>query len=292
MKNLKTYILAAVVAVVATLLTQQFIASPTAFTTQPEAKESAHDRVMRTNTLRCGYAETGTYLYTNFQENELDGFIVDIIEAMAKKMGVSVDWTAEVGYADFAEGLKTGRYDAFCGAMTMTAERSRQATYTIPYIHGVYYIYKRADDNKKYQSLEDINKPDITYAAIDGEVFQRFSQELLPDAKAYTLPNMTNGSQLFVDLSYGKADVLIQDGTTKLDFDKSHPGKIVRALPEPVKYANTGFAVAQNEFELVETMNVALRNMIVSGEIDKILNDHGLTDEIIFRAATPYRKPE
>ena len=121
--------------------------------------ETAYHRVLRTGTLRCGYATSGTSLYKDPNTGELTGYIADIVRAFGEKLDTKIEWTAEVGYADFAEGLKNGRYDMFCGPISITPARAKAVVFSTPYIYKAFYVYVRHGENRfsAYESMNDKN---------------------------------------------------------------------------------------------------------------------------------------
>lgn len=284
MKHAKVYIVTALTALMFSYVGVQLFGDAGSVA----QKESAAERVLRTGTLRCGYASASILIKYDFAQKRPVGAVAQMAEEMAKRLGLKLEWTEEVGYADFAEGLKNGRYDAFCGMMSITPERARQVTFTQPLFHATYYAFQPAG-GQRFASLADMNRENLKYAVIDGEVFQPFSRRLFPKAQEYALPNMTDQGQLFVDIANGKADFVVHDMIMLQEYEKSNPGQIVKALDNPVLVANNAFSVANGEAELLDMMNAAILTMQTSDRIDAILNTYNLGPDIVFRSAKPYQ---
>jgi len=77
-------------------------------------KELTFDRVMRTNTLRCGYVVLPPQFIQDPKTGHFSGVAYDVVMEVAKRLQLKVEWTEQVNFATVGEGLKAGRYDAFC----------------------------------------------------------------------------------------------------------------------------------------------------------------------------------
>lgn len=254
-------------------------------------KESAHDRVMRTGVLRCAWATGAPWIYKNLGSGVIEGPITDIVREMAASLSLKVEWAAEVGYADFAEGFKAGRYDAFCGILTITPARARVVAFTDPYAYMPLYAYVRTGETR-FKSLEDMNRPGIRAGVIDGEVFQALTRKLLPQAEEISLPNMTPQSMLFNELDTKKVDVVFHDPLVKVGYEKNNPGQIATAFPRPIGVNAMGFAIDSRDQALRDTLNIALLSMRDTGKLDDILNGYGLDKTVTYRIPKSYEAPE
>ena len=252
------------------------------------AKESAFDRVMRTGTLRCAYGLTGKFVFKDTTTNEVKGVMPDIISALAESMGLEVEWTAEVGYADFAEGLKTGRYDAFCGALSETPARARVAAFTSPLFFIAYYVWGREGEDR-FKNENDINKADVRTATTDGEVFQSITKKHFPTAKEHSLPNMTEPSLLYVSVSDGKADVVVHDSWNISLYNAANQKKKLKKLfDKPLELYPAGFAVAPGQQDLLNALNTGILSLISLEKIDVILDKWGAPPSAIYRPMKPF----
>lgn len=91
----------------------------------PHAHENeAFERVMRTQTIRCGYAAAPPLFIIDPSTRALSGIGHDIIEAVGKALSLKIEWAEEVGWATFPVALASGRIDMFCtGAWPSAALR-------------------------------------------------------------------------------------------------------------------------------------------------------------------------
>lgn len=64
--------------------------------------------------------------------NELVGFSVDFMRAVAKEAGFQVEFR-NVPWNDILENLAAGKYDAVCSSLSITEERSALVDFSLPY---------------------------------------------------------------------------------------------------------------------------------------------------------------
>src|SRR5271167_4377726 len=106
-------ILAGVLQTLLLLLTPYFLCScaMSADHGQAQQKESLYDRVIRTGKIRCAYVIYYPDCIKDPNTGKLSGIGIEAIELIAKKLGLTAEWTEEVGWGTMMEGLQTGRYD-------------------------------------------------------------------------------------------------------------------------------------------------------------------------------------
>ena len=77
-------------------------------------------------------ATEGAYAPFNYyQGDKLTGFEVDLAEAIAKKMGVKIEWKA-IPFDSLLIGLRQDRWDLVMASFGITEERAKAVTFTAP----------------------------------------------------------------------------------------------------------------------------------------------------------------
>lgn len=254
-------------------------------------RETASERVVRTHIVRCGYSEAKPYMYKDIQTGEIKGAYPEILLEAAKLLGFKIEWTMEPGYAEFAEGLKTGHYDAFCAPVAIIPSRSLVSISTKPivYIPNTLYVPK---GKEKGHLISDYDRKTVKLGAVDGESFQILSRRLFPHAEEHSLPNMTPASSLLMDVATGKADGAIYDPVIIHEFNKNNAPKFefVPAFKKPlVVNPQTLFTVLPEDTHLLNMFNVSLQTLLDNGRINEILNRNGLTADLAYRIQPPYK---
>lgn len=79
-----------------------------------DGTESAYERVMRTQTIRCGYVVYPPAVIQDPNTGALSGIIYDVMQEAGNLLGLEIEWAEEVGWANTVETIRTGRTDAIC----------------------------------------------------------------------------------------------------------------------------------------------------------------------------------
>src|SRR4051812_29807285 len=80
-------------------------------------KESAYDRVMRTQTIRCGWGTNNPWIYQDLKTGQMRGVIADVMNEIAGKLNLKLEWPEETGWGNLPEALESGRVDVACSTM-------------------------------------------------------------------------------------------------------------------------------------------------------------------------------
>ncbi|MDR3424265.1 MAG: transporter substrate-binding domain-containing protein [Alphaproteobacteria bacterium] len=279
-------ILALILSVAAAYATTSYVISKNS--TNTPRRETAYERVMQTGTIRCGYLLYPKFVERDPNTNVLSGMWVDFMEEIGKQLGLKIEWTEEVGTANAFDGLKTGRYDMVCSALHQTPGRARVTEFTVPIIFMPTYAYVRADDTRFDNAYEKINDPSIRYAYLDGEFSQSLKAEKFPKAQSVSLPNLTDPSQVLLQVAMGKADISATEPSTAEPFLLHNPGKLKRVAGPALRKQATGFDVGVGEEALLNMLNTTIQAMLASGTVEKIADKYTTAPGQFFLPAEPW----
>lgn len=234
-------------------------------------KEGAFERVVRTNTIRCGYAMSPPVMEKDPNTGALYGFDYDLWQEIGKELALKIEFTEEVGYGNFIEGLRTGRYDAFCSEIWPDPTRAKHLSLTInPVLYSFLKTFVRADDHRFDKDLELVNSPDVSVPAIEGDVSVSMVTGRFPKAKIYYLPQTASVSEAIESIKTKKADIIFLDQAMMNDFEKQNPG-VLRALDHPSPYVfSSYFSVKGGEIQLRDMIDLALRKIIDDGRLERL----------------------
>ena len=227
------------------------------------------------NTIRVGYIVYPPLLEKDSSNGSLSGVSYDIVEAVAKKLNLQTDWTEEVGWGTALEGLNTNRYDVLGTQMWPNEAREKVAVFSIAPMDSVLYPYVKKGDTRFSNNLGLLNSSEYKISVVDGELAVFIAQEDYPMAKLVALPQLSSYAEVFLNIVQGKADVSFNEPSAAADFLKSNPNTIEKVGNEPVRAFGNSFAFKKNS-ALVNEWNIAIQELINSGEINKILNKYGV----------------
>jgi ABC-type amino acid transport substrate-binding protein len=266
-----------------------FVRSPSTDSTA-QKKETAFERVMRTQTIKCGYIAAYPYMIKDPNSGQLSGIAHDFMEGLGKALHLKIVWAEETGWGAFPATLQMQRIDAFCVGAWISAARARETDTTMPFSYQPYYAYARSDDTRFDNKLGNINTPDVTVATIDGDTSNIITLSDFPKAKAAQLPEMANIDELFINVITKKADVTFIDPALAANFDAKNPGKIRRVISEtPIRVFGNAIFIAQGEDRLRQMLNGATQELLASGQVEKIIARYEKFPGTILRIAHPYQ---
>jgi len=215
--------------------------------------------IQKTKTLRI--ATDGAFKPFNYYTGkDLTGFEVEVAEALAKKLGLNVEWKV-ASFDSLLIGLKQDRYDLVAASHGITAERQKAVDFTEPhYCSGVAIISKNA-------ALVSLDALRGKTAAI--QVGTIFVPRLVaaPGLKAVrTLPKDTDCLQALMG---SKVDAWVSDVFVGRAAMKSHPeaGLVVSA---PLLVEKVAMAVQKGNDELRGQIDSALKALMADGDYLKL----------------------
>ncbi len=255
----------------------------------PKHKETAFEQVMRTNTLRCGYAIATPWFMIDPQTNKMSGQSFDITNRIAEKIGLKVDWVEETGWGVAEQGLITGRYDMMCGSVCVDPRRDRVALYSQPYEHAPMWPVVRKDDHRFDGGLESINQPHVRIGVKSGHVFEFIAKEQFPKAQLVYANDLSDDTDFLMMLMYKKIDVAFA-GQITVDLYNKANGDGIRSTDQPARFCDGGFMMGLGEHDLKHMIDNALMELNTSGELERITARYMPVQEKYVRLpAEPFR---
>jgi cystine transport system substrate-binding protein len=221
------------------------------------------DTVKQRGTLKV--ALEGTYPPFNYKENDkLAGFEVELAEALAKKLGVKVEFTTSEWSAILA-GLQAGKYDVVINQVGITDKRKETFDFSEPYTISSPQLIVRQNEKREFKTLEDLKGKKLGLG--QGTNFADIAKKV-GDIDIRTYP----GSQEYLqDLALGRIDAALNDSLlipyivkkTKLPLK---PGAPVGELEK------SGIPFVKNNPKFKAAIDKALADLRADGSFAKISN--------------------
>ncbi len=245
---------------------------------------SVYDRVMRSQTLRCGYGPWPPFINKDPLTGQFSGIFFDYMEALGKSLHLKILWTEEVGNGEFIEALKSGRIDAMCASIWPSASRAREIDFVTPIYYSPIYAYSRIHDTRFDHHLDRINAPDISLVTVDGEIGDIIANEDYPKVRKISLPQSSSVSEAFMTLASRKADVVFANPAMFALYEAKNP-RIVQRIPanHPLRVFGNTIAITAGEDKLRQMLSTATVELLASGKIDSILNQYKPDSDSLLR---------
>lgn len=250
-------------------------------------KTSTYDRVISKNELVCGIYSWAPYKEQDLKTGEWKGFAIDIYRKAFATLDIKVIFK-EVSLGNQAEELNSGRIDAMCDDGPWILSEGKFVEYSNPAYVSFVYPYVRVEANQ-FRSRTDLNKPDVSFVGIDGDLSKDLPQRLFPTAKFLKLPAETDTLEPYLSVEAGKADIVIGDPATFSVYNKKHPGKLKPIfIDRPIaKYKNV-VSVKKGDVKMLGLVNQAIDNALALGIVDDVLDDFDPQHKLLMRVRLPY----
>ena len=206
-------------------LTLAALASPAGQAAEPAASAatataSRLDDILARGVLRVG--STGDY--KPFSYRTANGGFIGLDIALAADLASSLDVKLQVvptTWGALMSDLGGDRFDLAIGGVSVTLERQKKAFFSIPYLRDGKTPIARCDDAHKYQSLADIDRPEVRLVVNPGGTNERFARAHAPHATLTVFPDNVT---IFDRLVTGESDVMITDAIEARLQQRLHPG--------------------------------------------------------------------
>jgi len=252
---------------------------------------TAFDRVRQTGQLRVGYLIMPPFLQKNTATGELSGVFFDVTEEMGQRLGLDVVWVEEVPLAAVATGLESNRYDLIAFPLWRSASRAKSVAFSEPLFFSTVGAYGRDDDTRFSAGLDALNAPGMVVAGMDGELAIAIAQSDYPQAKIHALPQLSDYTQLLLEVSAGKADATFFNRVQANRFMHQNPGAIKELSDDPVRVYAESYMLPLSDWRFQSMINIAVTEMVQNGVIERALRKYGEDPGEYYRVAVPFRTP-
>ena len=193
-----------------------------------------------------------------------EGFDVDLMAAVAKEMGLKLNYLPPQKFDALPALVNAGKFDVIASSMTINDDRKKLIAFTDPMFDSNQSIAMKTGST--YTSPADLKGKKVGVQS--GTTGEQWATENLKPAGATIVP-FSKTSEAFAALQAGNVVAVVNDlpVTAEIVKDPSKKLAIVKQIPTGEQY---GFAVALNNADLATAMNAALTKIKDSGEYKTI----------------------
>lgn len=232
--------------------------------------ETTLDRVKESGVLRVG--TEGTYSPFSYHDpttNELTGYDVEIITAVAQKMGVEAEFVEAPFDAIFAS-LMSDRFDVVANQVTNNAERESRYALSQPYTFSDGVIVTRSDDTS-ITSLADLKGRTTAQSSTSNWA------EVAADAGA-KVEAVEGFTQAVTLVKQGRVDATVNDNLAVLEYVKTTRDDDIKIAAETGDPSEQVFALRPDDGALRDAINTALDELRADGTLATISQRYFDTD--------------
>lgn len=197
----------------------------------------------------------------NEETKKLEGFDIDLMNAIAKEAGFEIEWV-NVNWDPLLAGMATGQYDCSISVITITDDRKESFNFSDPYYNAGQLIAVRID-------YDEIAGPDDLAGKTAGAQIGTTGALEIMKIEGANLKTYDDVGQAFMDLMNGQIDAVVADSPLTVEYVAKNAGKI-KSVGEPFTEEYYGIAVKKGADELLAQINKGLAAVMERGLIEEL----------------------
>jgi len=215
--------------------------------------------------------------------NALTGFDVELGDALAKKLGVKIEWQ-ETAFEQMIPALATGRVDAIMSGMSDLASRHGAAGF-VDYLRSGPQFFTQASRAGEFGDMQA-----LCGRSVGASRRTSFPKEIAAwsDAhcsdKAFEFVGTEGSADARTQLRQGRIDAAVQ-GNETLSYVMAQEPNVYVAIGAPIGAQLTGIALSKDDAALQNAVAGALDAVIADGAYKALLEKWRLSTNGVEKAA-------
>ena len=220
-------------------------------------------------TIRVG--STGDYRpmsYLNPETGAYEGIDAELTQIIADSLGVTIEYVP-TSWPTLTEDTLADKFDiALCG---ISRNYARAKIMAMSDGYGVGYFGKtilcRKEDVKKFQSLEDIDKPDVRVMINPGGTNEKFAHANFKRAKLIV---HQQNAEIPSRIAEGEADVMITEVVEANHYVRLDGRLAAPMVDRPFPRHSCGILMQKGDQEFLNYINFVLAELRMDGTMTKL----------------------
>ena len=231
-------------------------------------------QIVERGTLLVG--TTGDYRPLSYREADGTywGFGIEMGEKIAERLGVGIEFVQTSWPTLTADVLTEPQtFDLAIGGITITDTRMETMMMSDGYLCNGKTILCRATEADRYQSLADIDKPEVRVMVNPGGLNEKFANENLPHA---TIIVWQKNEEIPAKVADGDADVMITEITEAPWYVQNDTRLAAPLLNASFTHGEIGVLMRKGQDDLLALVNAVIAQMKADGSLRKLHEKYGL----------------
>jgi cyclohexadienyl dehydratase len=230
--------------------------------------------IVERGTLLVG--TTGDYRPLSFREEDGTywGFGIELAQEIARHLNVEIEFV-KTSWPTLTADVQAEPqlFDMAIGGITITDARCETMLMSEGYLANGKTILCRATETNRFQSLADIDKPEVRVMVNPGGLNEKFANENLTHA---TIIVHQKNEEIPSLVAEGEADVMITEITEAPYYVKTDTRLAAPLLNEPFTHGKIGVLMRKGQEDLMDVVNTTIRKMKSDGTLRRLHEKYGL----------------
>ena len=230
--------------------------------------------IVERGTLLVG--TTGDYRPLSFREEDGTywGFGIEVAQEIARHLNVEIEFV-KTSWPTLTADVQAEPqlFDMAIGGITITDARCETMLMSEGYLANGKTILCRATETNRFQSLADIDKPEVRVMVNPGGLNEKFANENLTHA---TIIVHQKNEEIPSLVAEGEADVMITEITEAPYYAKTDTRLAAPLLNEPFTHGKIGVLMRKGQEDLMDVVNTTIRKMKSDGTLRRLHEKYGL----------------
>lgn len=235
---------------------------------------SVLDVIIDRGVLRVGTtSDFVPFSYFPDANSELSGIDINMAMDLGNALGVNVE-IVNTTWSTLTDDLLTKRFDIGMSGITIDLERQKKALFSVPSLAGGKATITRVENAAKYQTIYDINQPNVRIITNTGGTNEAFDEANFPNATIVL--NMDN-LDVFDQIVDGDVDLMVTDAIETLVQEIIQPELKAVNPNDPFNFFEYGYIMNRDhtfKAYVDQWLNLRLKDgtyqSIYNAEMDKI----------------------
>ena len=239
-------------------------ASPDPASPAPE-RPGALTRIVESGVIRVGMTGEQPPLTMISRNGDFLGLDVALMRVLASGMGVEARFV-RLDFEKLLDALDADEVDVVMSGMTITPRRVERATFIGPYFTSGKTLLTRSEELAAVEIPEDLDKPELRFAALRGSTSEEFARSSLSNAQLVLTAGLDQAVQKVVS---GEVDALVADRETCFFAVLRYPDQGLIASPATFTLEPMGIAVPLDEPQLANLLRTYFTALAESGALER-----------------------
>ncbi len=239
----------------------------------------------------CGEKEKTLLVATNAEfepfeslnsDGEIVGFDIDLLNAIAKKMGYKVKYE-NMEFDGVVAAVANGTCDLAISGLTINAKRSKSVSFSTPYYSGAAQILIVGKDDTYYTGTDkatldkQLKGQKIgVCSGYTGQFYAEGDEEWgFKKIEGATVNIYENISLAIADLKAGNINAIIMDDSVAKEAVAAN-ADAVKLIDIALTVEEYGIAIDKTNKKLKKEVDKALNELVKDGTVDKLLEKYDL----------------